>query len=96
MSRTVNPPPATTRCQRLLLTGAAGGLGQVLRPRLKPHTNMLRVSDVAPLAPAGAGEEAMPCDLADAAAVSTLVQGVDAIVHLGGVSVERPFEDILP
>ena len=96
MSRTVNPPPATTRCQRLLLTGAAGGLGQVLRPRLKPHTNMLRVSDVAPLAPAGAGEEAMSCDLADAAAVSTLVQGVDAIVHLGGVSVERPFEDILP
>ncbi|AUA56481.1 Cholesterol dehydrogenase [Achromobacter spanius] len=96
MSRTVNPPPATTRCQRLLLTGAAGGLGQVLRPRLKPHTNILRVSDVAPLAPAEDGEETMLCDLADAAAVSSLVQGVDAIVHLGGVSVERPFEDILP
>jgi len=96
MSRTVNSPPATTRCQRLLLTGAAGGLGQVLRPRLKPHANVLRVSDVAPLAPAGDGEETMPCDLADAAAVSSLVQGVDAIVHLGGVSVERPFEDILP
>ncbi|MDH0737249.1 NAD-dependent epimerase/dehydratase family protein [Achromobacter spanius] len=96
MSRTVNPPPATTRCQRLLLTGAAGGLGQVLRPRLKAHANVLRVSDVAPLAPAGEGEEAVPCDLADAAAVSSLVQGVDAIVHLGGVSVERPFEDILP
>ena len=25
-----------------------------------------------------------------------LVEGVDAIVHLGGVSVERPFEEILP
>ena len=32
----------------------------------------------------------MPCDLADKAAVDALVAGCDAIVHLGGVSVERP------
>jgi uronate dehydrogenase len=35
------------------------------------------------------------CDLADKQAVDALVQGCDAIVHLGGVSVERPFEEIL-
>lgn len=96
MSRTVNNTPASFRCHRLLLTGAAGNLGQVLRPRLKAHADVLRVSDLAEVGPAGAGEEAQPCDLADAAAVSRLVQGVDAIVHLGGVSVERPFEEILP
>lgn len=80
---------------RLLLTGAAGGLGQVLRASLKPFARTLRLSDIAPLAAPGPGEEVRPCDLADKAAVDALVQGCEAIVHLGGVSVERPFEDIL-
>ncbi|QVQ26255.1 NAD-dependent epimerase/dehydratase family protein [Achromobacter deleyi] len=96
MSRTVNTMPASPRCHRLLLTGAAGNLGLVLRPRLKAYADILRVSDVAALAPAEQGEEAVSCNLADACAVSSLIQGVDAIVHLGGVSVERPFEEILP
>jgi uronate dehydrogenase len=83
------------RLENLLLTGAAGGLGQVLRQSLKPFAKTLRLSDVAAMAPAQAGEEVVPCDLADKAAVDRLVQGCDAIVHLGGVSVERPFEEIL-
>lgn len=96
MSRAVNNMPASPRCHRLLLTGAAGNLGLVLRPRLKAYADILRVSDVAAMAPAEPGEEVVPCNLADAAAVSALVRGVDAIVHLGGVSVERSFEEILP
>lgn len=84
-----------TRIPRLLLTGAAGGLGQVLRSSLKPHATILRASDIAPMAPAAAGEEVVPCNLADKAAVDALVAGCDAIVHLGGVSVERPFEEVL-
>jgi uronate dehydrogenase len=39
--------------------------------------------------------DAVPCDLADATAVQRLMVGVDAVVHLGGVSVEGPFEPIL-
>jgi uronate dehydrogenase len=35
------------------------------------------------------------CNLSDKAAVAALVQDVDAIVHLGGISVERSFEEIL-
>lgn len=84
------------RSRRLLLTGAAGGLGKVLRPRLKAYADTLRVSDIGAMDPAQAGEEVVVCDLADTAAVDALVQGCDAIVHLGGVSVERPFEEILP
>lgn len=81
---------------RLLLTGAGGGLGRVLRERLTPFARVLRVSDVAPLgAPRGPHEEVVPCDLADRRAVDALVAGCDAIVHLGGVSVERPFEEVL-
>ncbi|RZI88976.1 MAG: NAD(P)-dependent oxidoreductase, partial [Variovorax sp.] len=81
---------------RLLLTGAAGGLGKVLRERLRPYAAVLRLSDIAGMAPAaGAHEEVVPCDLADKQAVDALVAGCDAVVHLGGVSVERPFEEVL-
>ena len=38
--------------KRLLLTGAAGGLGKVLRERLRPFARTLRLSDIAALAPA--------------------------------------------
>jgi uronate dehydrogenase len=80
---------------RLLLTGAAGGLGQRLRGPLKAQCRVLRLSDVKPFGDAGAGEEVMLADLADAEAVNAMVAGVDAIVHLGGVSVEAPFAPIL-
>jgi uronate dehydrogenase len=81
--------------RRILLTGAAGGLGQVLRERLKPFAHTLRVSDREPLGPARANEEVQPCDLADKAGVHRLVEGVDAIAHFGGISVEAAFEPIL-
>jgi len=80
---------------RLLLTGAAGALGRVLRESLKPYARTLRLSDRADMARARDGEEVVPCDLADKAGVDALVAGCDAVVHLGGVSVERPFEEIL-
>jgi uronate dehydrogenase len=84
-----------SKVHRLLLTGAAGGLGKVLRQRLKPYADAMRLSDIAPMGDAGEGEEIVPCNLADKAAVDRIVRGCDAIVHLGGVSVERPFEEIL-
>ncbi|MCK5933402.1 MAG: NAD(P)-dependent oxidoreductase [Fulvimarina manganoxydans] len=80
---------------RLLITGAAGGLGQMAREKLRPLAKTLRLSDIADMEPAGQGEEVVPCDLADAAAVRDLVAGCDGIVHFGGVSVEKPFGPIL-
>jgi uronate dehydrogenase len=91
------PPTSTTslRFKRLLLTGAAGGLGRVLRPRLKAYCDVLRLSDLADLGTAGAGEELSQVPLQDGAAVHGLLEGVDAVVHLGGVSVEAAFDPIL-
>ncbi|MDH0748021.1 NAD(P)-dependent oxidoreductase [Pseudomonas sp. GD03842] len=80
----------------ILLTGAAGGLGKVLRESLRPYARTLRLSDIAEMAPSdGPHEEVRVCDLADKNAVDQLVEGVDAIVHFGGVSTEHAFEDIL-
>ena len=88
----------SARFETLLLTGAAGFVGCHLAPTLLPLATRLRVSDL-PDALARtalpAGVQAVPCDLADASAVHGLLQGVDAVVHLGGVSVEGPFEPIL-
>ena len=85
-----------SRFPRLLLTGAAGGLGKVLRERLRPFATTLRLSDIAAMAPAThAHEEVVTCDLSDKQAVDALVAGCEAIVHLGGISVERPFEEII-
>ncbi|MDB5819631.1 MAG: NAD-dependent epimerase/dehydratase [Rhizobacter sp.] len=81
--------------ERLLLTGAAGGLGRQLRTRLAPHCTTLRLSDIADLGDAAPDEEVMPAALEDADAVLRLLDGVDAVVHMGGVSVEGPFEPIL-
>jgi len=83
--------------ERLLLTGAAGGVGRAMRARLAEFAKVLRVSDLVAALPfdAAAHEEVVPCDLADKRAVDALVAGCDAIIHLGGVSVERPFEEVL-
>ncbi|MBI1172885.1 NAD-dependent epimerase/dehydratase family protein [bacterium] len=74
--------------QRLLITGAAGGLGSAMRGRLAPLARTLRLSDIAPIANPAAHEEVVPCDLADAAAMRALVAGCDGVVHFGGRSVE--------
>ena len=95
-SARTNAPITGLRFRRLLLTGAAGGLGRVLRPRLKSVCETLRVSDIADLGAAATGEEVMPAQLADKAAVTALLAGVNAVVHLGGVSTEHAFETILP
>ena len=91
MDHATTPPPFA----RLLLTGAAGGLGRVLRPRLRARTRLLRVSDVAPMDPAAAGEEVVRAALEDRPAVDALLEGIDAVVHLGGISTEQPFDAIL-
>jgi uronate dehydrogenase len=76
--------------KRLLITGAAGGLGRVMRQRLAHIAPTLRLADIAPIDDARPNEEVMQCDLADAAAVDAMVAGCDGIVHLGGISVETP------
>jgi uronate dehydrogenase len=81
--------------KRILLTGAAGGLGRVLRERIKPWADIVRLSDCCDLGAAQPGEEIMQCDLSDKAAVLKLLDGVEAVLHFGGVSVEGPFEPIL-
>ena len=83
------------RFGRILLTGAAGNLGQQLRPRLKRYCDHLRLSDRADLGTAADGEELQQVDLADKATVHRLLEGVDVVVHMGGISTEQAWSAIL-
>jgi uronate dehydrogenase len=80
---------------RLLLTGAAGKLGRHLRISLRPYAQQMRLSDIATMDAAAPGEEVQPCQLADKQAVDKLVQGCNAIVHMGGLATDYAFEAIL-
>lgn len=89
-------PLTGLRFKRLLLTGAAGALGRMLRPRMKRYCETLRLSDLAAMDPAGEGEEVVVAPLEDEAAMYALLEGVDAVLHFGGVSIEKPFSTVLP
>ena len=81
--------------QTVLITGASGGIGTRLRRLLKGVYRNLRLSDLAPPADLAAQESFVRADLADLAEVERAVAGVDGIVHLGGFSVEGPWDTIL-
>lgn len=81
--------------ERILITGAAGSLGREMRQRFKGQYPFIRLSDISPMDEAGEGEEVVPCDLADAAGVEAICEGIDAIVHYGGYSRETDWPGIL-
>jgi uronate dehydrogenase len=88
--------PTRTKYNRILLTGASGYLGTVLRPALRALSPAVRLTDVVPLKDAPAsGEEYVRAELADPAQMHEAMRGVDAVVHLGGVSVEAAWEPVL-
>jgi uronate dehydrogenase len=81
---------------RILITGAAGEIGRVLRAGLYDGRRALRLLDNRPQEAVRAGEECVTADLADTAALQTAAQGIDCIVHLAGVPREGPWDAILP
>jgi len=83
--------------QRILVTGAAGGMGRLMRPRLRREGRVLRLLDVVAPAPAEPGEpvEVVAGSVTDPAAMAAACSGVDAIIHLGGHSRETAWADAL-
>lgn len=80
---------------RLLITGAAGRIGTVLRDGLADLAVHLRITDIEPIEPRHEREEATTVDLRDLDAVCALFDGVDAAIHLGAIPEEDTFERIL-
>jgi uronate dehydrogenase len=79
----------------LLMTGAAGMIATELRNRLSPRFS-LRLTDIQPVGPLSPREEFIAADLADVPALEKMMNGVSAVIHLGGVAVEESWDKIMP
>jgi uronate dehydrogenase len=77
----------------ILITGAAGDVGTHLRRELAGRYR-IRASDLRPLKKLGR-ETFMRADISKMADCLRITRGVEAVVHLGGYSVEGPWEGIL-
>jgi uronate dehydrogenase len=74
----------------ILLTGAQGAIGSMLRRSLRRPGRRLRLLDVAPLSPLEPDEDAelISGSFLDPGVVDDACRGASAIVHLGGLSHE--------
>ncbi len=81
--------------KKVLITGAAGSIGKVMRQGLKERYE-LRLMYHRTVLPAGEGEEVFVASITDLEKLEEVVDGVDAIVHMAGdPRVEAPWEAVL-
>jgi uronate dehydrogenase len=80
---------------KILVTGAAGGIGTSLRKLLKGKYPGIRWSDIKKPDNLATDEEFMAADLSKMAEVEKIVAGIEGIVHLGGHSTEGSWDTIL-
>ena len=79
----------------ILITGAAGRIGTMLRPRLARPGRVLRLLDVVPVPSPGPAEEIVAGSVTDLPAMIEACSGANAVIHLGGISTEAPWDQIL-
>jgi nucleoside-diphosphate-sugar epimerase len=79
----------------IVMTGAAGLVGTLTRPLLRQPGRVLRLIDIAPIDDVAEGEEFVQASITDLDAMIAAFAGADLVVHLGGHSAERPWEQIL-
>ena len=81
--------------KKILITGAAGRLGTELRRGLAPLADTLLLADMVEVQNLQSNEEGIVFDLGDEAATIAATKGCDAIVHMGGAPLERPWQEVL-
>lgn len=82
--------------KKVLLTGAAGIVGSLLRPLLGERYERIVLTDIVPIRETATNETFTRGDIADADFVDTVVSGVDGVIHLAGcVGPDFTFEEVL-
>src|SRR5471030_689074 len=86
---------ALDKSRRIVFTGAAGGVGTMVRPLLAKLYPGLVLSDRVKPKDLLPSETFVPADLTKPDEVAALVKGAYGLIHLGGHSVEGTWEQIL-
>ncbi|MFO1080180.1 MAG: NAD(P)-dependent oxidoreductase [Reyranellaceae bacterium] len=81
--------------RRIVFTGAAGGIGGMIRPLLAAHYPGLVLSDRVAPADLQPGERFVAADLTRPDEVAAALEGADSLLHFGGHSVEGSWDTIL-
>ena len=79
----------------LLITGAAGEVGTILRGGIGARYSRVRLSDIQPIDALRRNEEFVHADLTSWDETRELFNEVEDVVHLGALATEAPFGDIL-
>lgn len=82
--------------QRILLSGAAGRVGRILRAGLAAADRIMRVTDVAPLGEARDMEEVLVGDARQLDFMVEALRDVDVFISLAAYPEEAPWETIFP
>ena len=88
-------PEAPDRSRRIVFTGAAGGIGTMIRPLLAELYPGLVLSDRVNPPDLRPGETFVAADLTNLDEVANVVKGAHSILHFGGHSVEGSWDTIL-
>ncbi|EJZ18787.1 NAD(P)-dependent oxidoreductase (plasmid) [Rhizobium sp. Pop5] len=72
--------------RRIAVTGAAGRVGTLLRPLLRPHVEHLSLIDVHAPAELAENESFVQADLANLDEATAALNGIDGVVHLAGIA----------
>ncbi|MCZ4279202.1 NAD(P)-dependent oxidoreductase [Kiloniella laminariae] len=82
--------------ERILITGAAGRIGRVLREGLASPHRILRLVDKSALGDVAEREEHYQIDAVDLHAMTGAMKGVDSVIHLAAYPEEAPWDVIFP
>ena len=79
----------------ILLTGAAGALGEELREVLSMSCKELRISDKVALNKKFENETVIQAELSNESEMLELTKNIDCVVHMGGQSIEGSWNNVL-
>jgi len=82
--------------KRIAITGGAGNIATQLRGFMRSEVGHIRLIDIRPAADLAANESFFEGDLADAGAMHAALEGMDGVIHLGGLPREFGIGEMIP
>ncbi len=80
---------------KILITGAAGRIGQTLTQAFEGRYPLLRLFDRAPIKTSHQNTQSIMGELSDRVALDAAMKDINCVIHLAAIAEERPFEELV-